>query len=97
MRCTKKEQVNQIILILFVFVYLQGSRAELAHLAHHWIKVDKYLPSTCCIVGKYPPSTCCIVGKYLPSTCCIVGENLISVITTVVELMEESGWRLIVN
>jgi len=38
--------------ILSNMYYVKGRRADLAHLAHHCTKVDKYRVETCCIVGR---------------------------------------------
>jgi anaphase-promoting complex subunit 8 len=34
-------------------LFMSERRAQLSHLAHSAIKVDKYRPETCCIVGNY--------------------------------------------
>jgi anaphase-promoting complex subunit 8 len=34
-------------------LFVKGLRAPLSHLAHEAMKIDKYRPQTCCIVGNY--------------------------------------------
>mmetsp|Transcript_1665 Transcript_1665/g.1667 ORF Transcript_1665/g.1667 Transcript_1665/m.1667 type:complete len:374 (+) Transcript_1665:388-1509(+) len=34
-------------------LYVKEKRAELSHLAHTCVKVDKFRPETCCIIGNY--------------------------------------------
>lgn len=34
-------------------LYVKEKKAELSHLAHSLVKVDKYAPETCCVVGNY--------------------------------------------
>ena len=34
-------------------LFVKGARAQLSHLAHSAMKIDKYRPQTCCIVGNY--------------------------------------------
>ena len=34
-------------------LYVKESKAELSHLAHSAVRIDKYRPETCCIVGNY--------------------------------------------
>lgn len=44
--------------VLSNMYYVQGKRAELAHLAHHFTQVDKFRVETCCIVGNYYSIRC---------------------------------------
>ena len=34
-------------------LYVKERQAELSHLAHVVVKVDKYSPESCCVVGNY--------------------------------------------
>ena len=34
-------------------LYVKEKRAELSHLAHTVVKIDKYTPESCCVVGNY--------------------------------------------
>jgi len=34
-------------------LYVQESKPELSHLAHSAVRIDKYRPETCCVVGNY--------------------------------------------
>lgn len=37
-------------------LYVMGNRAKLSQLAHHYMRVDRNRPETCCLIGKH--STC---------------------------------------